>query len=192
MAWSRRNCEVLQIGVVPQSSKGKPARSNQNTTRSSLVSFSLWSHNKWRLAKKARWSNARESSVVCWVILILFPNIVCSFKHPLHQNIKCPSPDSFTMCLFSAKHPLMYLLEQNILPYVCLSKTFSHKTISRKTTHDTTGSPTKPEISTSDSWLGPYLKRILNFIRLYKDVSAHIVVKSFRNHDIYCGIWCAI
>jgi len=62
---------------------------------------------------------------------------VCSRK-----TSHAPFPGCFqknTMCLFSAKH----------LQCVCFSKIPSHKIISRKTSHDTTESPKKPEISTS-------------------------------------------
>jgi hypothetical protein len=43
----------------------------------------------------------------------------------------------------------MCLLQQNILSCICFSKTSSHKTVSRTTPHDTSESPKKPEIPTS-------------------------------------------
>lgn len=46
--------------------------------------------------------------------LIPFPNIMCPLKCPLHQNFICPLFRK-TPCLFSAKHPIMCLLQQNIL-----------------------------------------------------------------------------
>jgi hypothetical protein len=57
-----------------------------------------------------------------WVSFILFPNITHPLKHPLQQNIAC-------------------------LLNVCFSQTSSHKTAARKTSHDTTEFPKKPEIS---------------------------------------------
>jgi hypothetical protein len=67
------------------------------------------------------------------VALTLFPNITCPLKHPLQQNITWP----FTRQLPEKCHMSV------------LSKTSSHKTASRKVSHDTTGSPAKPEIPTS-------------------------------------------
>jgi hypothetical protein len=48
--------------------------------------------------------------------------------------------------------PMPQSIVHCLLGYVCLSKTSSHKTVSRKTSHDTTESPKEPEMSTSP-WL---------------------------------------
>lgn len=78
---------------------------------------------------------------VCWVILRLFPNITCPLKPLLQQTSHSLSPGSFqkNTCLFSAKYS-----------HVCFCKTSSHKTASRKISHDTFESPVKPEIPTSE------------------------------------------
>jgi hypothetical protein len=70
---------------------------------------------------------------VCWVILILFPNITCPLMHLLYQTSHALSSGSFqknTLCLFSAKHSLI-------------------RQFPEKTPQDITESPRKPEIPTS-------------------------------------------
>jgi hypothetical protein len=80
-----------------------------------------------------RQTNATLSSTVCWVVFIHFPNIRCSLN------------------VYSRKTSLPL---SRRLPEKChlsiLSKTSSQKTVSRKTSHDTTESPKKPEIPTSE------------------------------------------
>jgi hypothetical protein len=125
----------------------------------------LWSHNKQRNQGKpmseyhqwrpvsakpkqipARWTNARASSAVCWVILILFPNITCSLKCPFQQNITC----SLTGQLLENHH--VSVLNKTSSHLSDSTKHPCHKTASRKTSHDTTEFPMKPEIPTSDSF----------------------------------------
>jgi hypothetical protein len=72
-------------------------------------------------------------------MFIPFPNIRC----PLYQNITCSFPR-----LLSEEHQLSDL--GKMLSHVSASvETSSHNTVSRKTSHDTTESPKKPEMSTS-------------------------------------------
>ena len=63
---------------------------------------------------------------------------------------KAPSTLAATQHHNSLKTWLLHSPKTSLLPSVCLSKTSSHKTVSRKTSHDTTVSPKKPEISTSE------------------------------------------
>ena len=124
------------------------ARSSWSTTRRFLVPFSLQSYCKRRSEMRTRWTNVRASSAparqspvkaskvsqcqsvihVCWLILKPFPNITPSQVSTL------------------AKHHMCFFQAASIKTCVSvLSKTSSHKTVSRKKITDTT----KPEISTS-------------------------------------------
>lgn len=80
---------------------------------------------QWRSEKE---TNTKGSSIVCWVILILFPNITCP--------IKCSSKKNHM--------PFQQLPEKQHMSD--FSKTSPHKTPSRKTLYHTTLSQTKPEI----------------------------------------------
>ena len=97
---SRSSIQNKLQGSNNQQDYAKETGSSQNITRCFLVYFSLWSHNKQRSEKKARWINARASSPkiniskaqwrpaqqtnaralssACWVIV--FPNTTCSLK----------------------------------------------------------------------------------------------------------------
>jgi hypothetical protein len=92
--------------------------------------------------RPARQTNARVLSIVCWVILTRFPNMVCPLKCPLQQNITCP----FTRH-FPEKYCVSVLSKRSPLSFVCFSKISFHKTASRKKI--IIESPTKPEIPTS-------------------------------------------
>ena len=99
---------------------------------------------KWRSTRKARLTNARALSTVCWVILKFFPNIMWPLKDLLQQNITCP--------FFSRQRP-----EKHHMSILC--KASSHMSAStkhplrrelpEKTWHHTTESPKKSQISTS-------------------------------------------
>ena len=134
----------------------KASRSSQNTTKSNLVHFSFPGQDKQRPVKKARWTNARASSaktstmeldedqqsismpeyhpLSLGLYLYSFQKITCPIKHHLQQNITC----SYTRQP-PGKHHVSVLYKS------------SHKTASRKTSHDTIESPTKPEIPTPTS-----------------------------------------
>lgn len=99
---------------------------------------------KWRSTRKARLTNARALSTVCWVILKFFPNIMWPLKDLLQQNITCP--------FFTRQRP-----ERHHMSILC--KASSHMSAStkhplrrelpEKTWHHTTESPKKSQISTS-------------------------------------------
>ena len=70
----------LQVSAN-QPNSAEVARSCRNTTRRSLVHFSLWSHDKpWpaKNGKAYQWHPA--TSTICWIIFISFPNITWSLK----------------------------------------------------------------------------------------------------------------
>ena len=83
------------------------------------------------------------SSTVCWVIFIPFPNIMCSVKHLLWQNIICP----FSRLLPEKHH--VSVLKKASSHASASAKTSFHKTASRKTSPVQLKSPKIPEISTS-------------------------------------------
>ena len=95
---------------------------------------------KWRSTRKARLTNARALSTVCWVILKFFPNIMWPLKDLLQQNITCPfftrqRPERHHMS-FSAKRPLTCLLQQNILSEESFEKNMtSHNWVSKEITN---------------------------------------------------------
>ena len=165
LAKNQTRSSSSSIQKKPQGSTDftKVSRNTKNTTRSSLVHFTQGSYGKQRSERKAkqtnaitlsvkisiikaqwrpaRQTNARVSSTVCWIVLTLFPNITCPLKHLLQKNITC----AFSRQL-SEKHHMSVL-----------SKASSHKTASIKISHDTTGSPMNPDISTSQflsCWVG--------------------------------------
>ena len=116
------------------------ARSQWNIMRSSLVHFSLQNHQR-------KQGKSMPQHCPLSVGLYLYPfqtsrvlSRVCS-----KQNITYP---------FSRQLPLKHHVS-------VLSKISSHKTISRKTAHDSVESPKKPEIPTS-------LLLTLNMKHIYK------------------------
>ena len=140
VAWSRRNHDSLTISPSPWKQQESAIISLEVLWFISLYGVMtgkdqprkqgepVEEHCQWRPAsaksnkdqqREIRWTNARASSTICWVIL--FPNMACSPKHLLQQNITgpltrhLPGKKNKTMCLFSAKHPLMSLCQQNIL-----------------------------------------------------------------------------
>ena len=72
---------------------------------------------KWRSTRKARLTNARALSTVCWVILIFFPNITWPLKDLLQPNITCP--------FFTRQHP-----EKHHMSILCRAS--SHMSASTK------------------------------------------------------------
>ena len=138
------------------------ARISQNITRSSLACLSLYTvkTSKETVKKKvwqnvARHSNVRMLFVVCGVVFIVFPNIT---------------------------HPLTCLLQQNIFSRVCLSKTFSHKTTSRKISHDTTEFPKNPKLSTSVSHQSALQWCMLALVQIIPFKFSEIILKSICRH----------
>ena len=99
---------------------------------------------KWRSTRKARLTNARALSTVCWVILIFFPNITWPLKDLLQPNITCP--------FFTRQRP-----EKHHMSILCrasshMSASTKHplrRELPEKTWHHTTESPKKSQISTS-------------------------------------------
>lgn len=109
--------------------------------------FSKKSQRLWKAAKKARWASDIASSVNRVGEAFLIASKVsqyhsvsnyllgCSFvRHHMSSqasspiNITCLSPDSFqknTTCLFSAKHSLMWMLQQNVFSYDSFQKTIT-------------------------------------------------------------------
>lgn len=85
-----------------------------------------------------RWTNARVIYCLLGYTYTLSKHCV-PLKHPLQQNITCP---------FTRQPPEQHVCsQQNLLSPVCFSN-IPHKTVSRKH-HNTTESPTKPQIPTS-------------------------------------------
>lgn len=104
-----------------------------------------------------RWRNCwnKCKSVIYCLCIILFTY----FKYLL----KCLSQKNILSHVCLSKNPLTFLLHQNTLSDLCISKTFSHKTSSSKTSHGTTESPNKSDI--------------------YPQHTVHIVLR-FRYEDI--------
>ena len=90
----------------PSLLKWQAARSHRNITRSSLVHFSLQSHNKWYSRKKVRWIQATVSST-----------LITSAKH---------NEDQQKWQVNQCHNIVLCLSQPNILLHVCSQKTFSH------------------------------------------------------------------
>ena len=133
VAQFRRNLEA----PPSQHKSGEAARSSRNIRRSFLYKV-MTNGTKTGEDQQSvpRWTNARALSgktrealqgkpvqcllTVCGVKFIFYPNIMWLLKCLPQQSIICP---------------LTCLPQQNIFSSVCLRKTSSHKTISRKTSH---------------------------------------------------------
>jgi hypothetical protein len=89
---------------------------------------------QWRPAMVASWTNAAVLSTVCWVIFIHVPNIMCTFKCLLWQNLTCPFSKT------ASRKTLHVSSQQNIL---------SQGSFLKKKSLDTTESPKKAETPTS-------------------------------------------
>ena len=144
VAQFRRNLEA----PPSQHKSGEAARSSRNIRRSFL--YKVMTNKDWWRSAKCSKVNQRKSIVredqgsitrqtsamppltVCGVKFIFYPNIMWLLKWLPQQSIICP---------------LTCLPQQNIFSSVCLRKTSSHKTISRKTSH----------------WLNWVYKEIRNF-----------------------------
>jgi hypothetical protein len=118
------------------------ARSSQNTIRSSLVDFSLQSHNKWRSVKKvrwtnalvtsaktsiskaqwypARWTNARVLFTVCWVT-----HLHCMLGYTLTLYVGL---HTYTVCWVTHLHCMLGYTLTLFLNITCLSGICSSKT----------------------------------------------------------------
>ena len=120
---------------------------NQYHTTSTSTSSSLSSSSPTKASlNKAQWRQAKSGKVcqyhtalstVCWFILIPFPNIMCSVKvsalAKYHIPLSRQLPEKHHVSLLSKISSLMS----------ASAKTSSHKTVSRKTSHDTIESPRK-------------------------------------------------
>lgn len=118
MAWSSRNHKALPNWHESNES----ARISWSTMRSSLVCFSLWNKDRWR---PARTSEDRQRPVKTSEVL-----------HGARASAPCLWGSIHTLSKLT--HPLKPLLQQSITcpPCVCFSQTSSHKTPSRKTSHN--------------------------------------------------------
>ena len=153
MAWSNNKAPPNQQRSV------EAVRSRRTIIRSSLVHFSLQSQDKQRSANETKSTNARVfpvktakqykvnqyKSIVHWLLgytcLLSKHDMASQESYPAKSHMPFPKASSRkTPCLCSPS---------NILLHVCFSQTSSHKTASRRTSHDTTESPKTPEISMS-------------------------------------------
>ena len=125
----------------------KSVGSSWKTMKSPLEGLCLWSHDNQRSAKTSKamrgipmqehcqWRPVKHCKVNrCESILSL--TVGCSYilSKP-HVPSQASTSHAFSQDSF----------QKNTC--VCLSKASSHETVSRKTSHDTTESPNKPEIS---------------------------------------------
>ena len=130
VARSRRNLET----PPSRHESSQVARSDWSTMRTSLALFSLTKSRQVKIIEDqqsiARRTNTRASCA---------SHVSAPAKRhmPFHKTASGKAP-----CVCS---------QQSILSGICFSKTYCHKMASRKTSHDTTQSPQKPEISTSDA-----------------------------------------
>ena len=123
---SRRNLESLPTG--PSHRSDKPPEHHQKFFGGVYLSTVMTNEDQQRVA---RWTNATASSTASYLHPFQTSHVFSST--PLQQNITCA---------FSRQLPEKH--------HAVLSKISFHKMVSRKTAHDTTESPRKPEISTSD------------------------------------------
>ena len=138
------------------------------------VCFSLQSHSKWWSVKKAKQTNTIVSSAKssiskaqritakigkpnqCHLVVHcllgyayaiskfhMFSQVFALAKHPSHAPLSRQLPEKHHVSVLSKMSSHMSTS----------AKTPFHKTVSRKTSHDTTKSPPKPEISSS-KWQG--------------------------------------
>jgi len=94
--------------------------------------------------RAAKQTNARELSNVCWVMY----TYILSSQTPCVPSSVCFTKMSYALSPGSFQEKHHVCSHQNILSCFCFNKTFSQKTVSRKTSYGTTEFPTKPEIST--------------------------------------------
>lgn len=128
IAWSTSKHQTrISNGSSCRRNRSEPveaARSYCNNTRSSLVCSSLRSQDKGWSEESGKANQYQSvSPTVYWVTFIPFTNITCSLKCLAYQNHtrrfqkqKKPNKQKAknkTMCLFSTKHPLTCLLQQN-------------------------------------------------------------------------------
>lgn len=96
--------------------------------------FSLWSHDicwPWKIGKVIQYHTG-----VCWVVFIPSANVMCSLWK---RDMPLILPQKYQLSVLS-----------KISSHMSASaKTYFHKSVSRKTSHETTESPKKQEISTS-------------------------------------------
>lgn len=112
------------------------ARNIWNTARRPLVCFSLWSHDKWRSVKRSKLNQCQ--SIISEAQGQWSP--VRTSKGLQGEPMQEHRP---VYWVISMLFPTITYLSR-----VCSSKTSSYKTVSRKTSHDTTEPPKKPELST--------------------------------------------
>ena len=89
--------------------------SRQNTTRSSLVHFSLWSHNKWWQAKSGKVNQYHTAlSTTCWVIFI--------YPSKYHMFSLESALATYHMPFACLQENTIVCSQQNTFPCVCFSK----------------------------------------------------------------------
>lgn len=133
VAGSRRNGESLPIGVSPVS---KESEASASSAKTSVFSEDHRQQSPAKTGKELQGEPMLEPCPLSvGLYLYLYP---FQISHVLS-----------TVC---SRKTSRVCSQENILSWVCFGKTSSHKTVSRKTSHDTTESQTKPEIPTSDHY----------------------------------------
>ena len=91
VARSQQNTPVVHfsLGSHDQQWSAKNHTVNQYHTVL-LVKTSISKAQQWPAKNGKEYQYRRALSTVCWVILIPFPNIMCSLRQPRQQNITCP------------------------------------------------------------------------------------------------------
>jgi hypothetical protein len=125
-----------------------------------------------KISKESKVNQCKNIVHCLWVILTLFPNIMCPLRRPLQQNIQAATRKTVHVCS-----------QKNIPSHIYFSKTSSQRTFSRKISHDITESPRKPEIPISLYIWVFYLHVCLHDtrrhqIQLQLFVSHHVVARN--------------
>ena len=162
---SEETARPLPIGPSP----------HQNITRTSLVCFSIYSYDKQWSLKKARQTNYTASSTKTSIITaqqrpaktskankcqcrpLSIGSYLYSFQTACVLSSVHFSKTSSALFLAASRNTLCVCSQQNILLCVCFHKISSHNAVPWKTSHDTTKSPKKAEISTSHHYGYPSL-----------------------------------
>jgi hypothetical protein len=97
---------------------------------------------------KAQWRLAKSGKVQCHsVVHCLLGYTYILSKHHMSSHASALTKHHTSLFHSASRKTLRVCSQQNIFPCICFSKTSSHKMVSRKTSHDTTESPKKPETS---------------------------------------------
>lgn len=130
MAWSKGNHKALLIG----NESAEVSRSSWNTTGSSLVCLcmkswqtkiseeseesqckSIMSEDQLQQSPSLTSKELQCQSTICFLLGILFPNIVCPHKRQLQLNVTCPftcllQQNNLSSESFQQKHHMTYFL----------------------------------------------------------------------------------